>query len=291
MKLEALENQFTIALCEIYDLDEAKALFGIAAEFVLKCTATQLKMMQTDEVGFAQAKQLLSILEALKMGKPIQYILGEAYFYGFVFQVNQDVLIPRPETEELVEWIIQDNKNKDLKNRSLLDIGTGTGCIPIAIKKYLDQLDVHALDISAKALSVASANAERHGIKVKFLQADILNFYSSQLFDVVVSNPPYIRHFEKAEMHQNVLAHEPHSALFVPDENPLLFYQAITNFAFTNLKPLGSLYFEINADLALETAQIIEKRGFIAVALKKDMQGKYRMVKAIKPDTGFTKLI
>jgi len=202
---------------------------------------------------------------------------AKLFFYGLPLKINEHVLIPRPETEELVDWVIKEVKHK---KDSLLDIGTGSGCIPIAIKKNLPAISVSAIDISAEALKVASANALINGTEVNFIEADILSYSSDEKYDVIVSNPPYIRELEKADMHENVLAHEPHAALFVSDENPLIFYKTISDFAYINLNPNGYLFFEINEFLWEETLKILIDKGFKNIELRKDMQGKDRMIMA-----------
>ena len=216
------------------------------------------------------------ILNGLKAQKPIQYLLGEAFFYGAVFKVNEAVLIPRPETEELVDWILEEKA----QGQVVVDFGTGTGCIAISLKKHLKDASVTAVDISEEAIRTASENALINQTEVSFIHADILTFQSETKFDIIVSNPPYITEKERAEMHQNVLAHEPHLALFVTDERPLLFYEAVADFALRNLKENGSLFFEINEYLSQETIQMLKDKSFVFIELRKDMQGKDRMIRA-----------
>ncbi|WP_426329700.1 peptide chain release factor N(5)-glutamine methyltransferase [Pedobacter sp. R-06] len=284
MKIGELAAHYELELEPLYDSNEAKALFSIAAEQVLALSSAKLIMQKDTDISFINIQKLLSILNDLQIGKPIQHILEEAHFYGGVFKVNEQVLIPRPETEELVDWIISDNSSQFSANTnhkiSILDIGTGSGCIPITLKKHLSKAEVATLDVSANAIAVAKENAEQINVKIKFIEADILNFKSEEKFDVIVSNPPYIRDLEKADMHNNVLVYEPHLALFVRDENPLIFYKAIADFARTNLKPSGQLYFEINEYLGNETIEMLAAKGFIDIELRKDMQGKDRMVRA-----------
>ena len=224
---------------------------------------------------------------ALKVEKPIQYILGSAHFYGMEFMVNEHTLIPRPETEELVSWILKDVSKSD--NLNILDIGTGTGCIPIAIAKNLPNARVYALDVSAEALKIAKRNAESNNVKVTFSEVDILKcsdlsiiFPEVSRFDVIVSNPPYVRNLEKKEMNTNVLAYEPETALFVADDNALLFYEIIAALASSNLKEGGKLYFEINQYLGKEMLELMEKYKFSNNQLKKDLFGNNRMMKGEK---------
>lgn len=278
MRIGELEEHFQLELDEIYDSDEAKALFSLATEHVLKLSPSKLRMLKETSLTFIDFQKLLCILNDLKIGKPIQHILGEAHFYGSIFKVNENVLIPRPETEELVDWIIHDLGNK--KNIHLLDIGTGSGCIPITIKKYLPQVEVSTIDISNRAIVTAQENANAIGTEVKFIEADILVYKTELKYDIIVSNPPYIRALEKEAMHQNVLSFEPHIALFVSDEEPLIFYSKIADFAISNLKEGGFLYFEINEFLGAETLDMLEDKGFNTIVLRKDMQGKDRMLRA-----------
>lgn len=287
MNIGALEEHYKLELAPLYESDEAKILFSLAAEQVLAMSTSRLMMQKDEAISFINMQKLLSILNDLQIGKPIQHILGEAHFYGLVFKVNENVLIPRPETEELVEWIISVcstqfsvNSYESPKKLSMLDIGTGSGCIPITLKKHLPNTQVTTLDISADAIAVAKQNAIQIGVEINFITADILTFQSEEKFDFIVSNPPYIRDLEKIEMHNNVLLHEPHLALFVSDENPLIFYKAIADFAKTNLKPNGKLFFEINEYLGKETVDMLFSKGFNNIELRKDMQGKDRMVKA-----------
>ena len=287
MKIGELAAHYELELEPLYDSNEAKALFSVAAVQVLALSSAKLIMQKDTDISFINIQKLLSILNDLQIGKPIQHILEEAHFYGAAFKVNEQVLIPRPETEELVDWIISDNSSQFSINTnhkiSVLDIGTGSGCIPITLKKHLPKAEISTLDVSANAIAVAKENAEQINVKIKFIEADILTFKSEEKFDVIVSNPPYIRDLEKADMHNNVLVYEPHLALFVRDENPLIFYKVIADFARTNLKPNGQLYFEINEYLGKETIEMLATKGFINIELRQDMQGKDRMIKAGSP--------
>ncbi|MBP8157129.1 MAG: peptide chain release factor N(5)-glutamine methyltransferase [Flavobacterium sp.] len=237
-------------------------------------------------------KHWKNIVSDLKSHKPIQYILGETEFYGLPFLVNENVLIPRPETEELVALIIKEGKGKREEGKvRILDIGTGSGCIPIALKKNLPNAEVYAVDVSEKALATAKKNSELNDVKVNFINVDILkindlkqlptsNFQLPTFFDIVVSNPPYVRNLEKAEIHPNVLEFEPHLALFVEDNDALLFYRKITELAKKNLNLNGQLYFEINQYLGKETLALVESFGFKNVKLIKDIYGNDRMISA-----------
>ena len=223
--------------------------------------------------------------------KPIQYILGETYFYGLPFKVNPSVLIPRPETEELVDWILSVCRSEQIENRqssikNLIDIGTGSGCIAISLKKNLPKGEVFALDIAKDTLATAQQNAILNDVDVNFIQDDILNSQISHLttqFSLIVSNPPYVKEDERPAMNNNVLANEPHRALFVTNENPLIFYDAIADFALQYLEKNGILFFEINEYLGEQTMQLLKDKNFINIELRKDMQGKDRMIKANAP--------
>jgi release factor glutamine methyltransferase len=230
-----------------------------------------------------QQQQLRQAITALLQHQPIQYILGNAWFYGMELQVNENVLIPRPETEELVEWIITDVRESHQTEVRLLDIGTGSGCIPLALKKELPSATVWAVDVSPGALEVARKNAGQQKLSVQFVQMDVLNEQAVQslpVFNIIVSNPPYIKQSESAVMQERVLAFEPSLALFVPDEDPLRFYRHITLLAKTKLLTGGTLYFEINEALGQEVVALLEQEGFHHVILKQDLFGKDRMVKA-----------
>lgn len=238
--------------------------------------------------GLATAAQLDTefdrIVAALKQGRPYQYVMGEAWFMGMKLYVDEAVLIPRPETEELVDRIAR--QFASTQELSIIDIGTGSGCIALSLKKRLPHARVHALDLSAEALQVARKNASTHQLDIQFMQADILEWDvildKSLGFDVIVSNPPYITPAEKADMTPQVLQYEPELALFVEQEAPLLFYQYIADFARHHLRPSGKLFFEINRKYGAETVDLLNKMGFEQVLLIQDMQGADRMVEAQK---------
>ncbi len=221
-----------------------------------------------------------TIIYQLQQQIPIQYILGTTSFYGLEFFVNENVLIPRPETEELVEWMLSEPFNSPVK---ILDIGTGSGCIAIALAKNLPNAEIFAIDISEPALITAKRNAQLHKTNVTFIQKNILETEDlAQQFDSIVSNPPYVRNLEKAEIKKNVLEHEPHIALFVNDEDPLLFYRKIAVLARKNLKENGQLFFEINQYLGKETVALLEELGFKNIVLKQDIYGNDRMICAFR---------
>jgi release factor glutamine methyltransferase len=219
-------------------------------------------------------------LEQLKKEIPIQYILRTTHFYGLELEVNSNVLIPRPETEELVDWIIESQQLTfgDKKVR-ILDIGTGSGCIAISLAKNLPNAEVFALDVSDKALATAKSNAELNQVTIQFIHQSILEIDDlGQQFDLIVSNPPYVRHLEKLEIKKNVLDNEPHLALFVEDNDALIFYRKIAQLAKKNLCPNGQLYFEINQYLGQETLDLLQEMGFKDITLRKDIYGNDRMI-------------
>lgn len=217
-------------------------------------------------------------IKALLSAEPIQYVLGETEFCSYRFFVTKDVLIPRPETEELVDWVYRQYKTTATPLK-ILDIGTGSGAIAISLKKLLPQAEVTAIDVSAEALAIARRNAKTNGAAIHFVQQDILmTDRLPEKYDVIISNPPYVRFAEQAEMHPNVLNYEPHLALFVPDENPLLFYDKIAELAYRFLTPQGSLFFEINQYLGKETQDLVRQKGFNEVILQQDLLGNDRML-------------
>jgi release factor glutamine methyltransferase len=231
-----------------------------------------------------QATLLESYLQRLLTHEPVQYVLNEAWFCGLKFYVDKNVLIPRPETEELVEWIIT-NCKFPIDQLTILDIGSGSGCIPVALKRRLGKATVWSCDISAEALKIAEKNAAELGVTVQFEELDFLDSEQSNrlpAFDIIVSNPPYVPEKDKDQMRPNVLKYEPATALFVPDHDPLVFYRAIAEFGLTHLNRDGSIYTEMHESLGTATAQLFRSKGY-ATEIKKDMQGKDRMLKAGLP--------
>jgi len=232
---------------------------------------------------FSEEEMVLwnSILEPLKLEIPIQYLLGKTSFYGLDFEVNDDVLIPRPETEELVEWIIKGNSNTErFKDLKILDIGTGSGCIAISLAKNIPNAKVYAIDVSEKALATAKKNAVINQVDVAFITQNILETADlNQQFDIIVSNPPYVRNLEKQEIKKNVLNNEPHLALFVEDDDALIFYKKIAALAQKNLLENGQLFFEINQYLGKDMVALLEKTNFKNIELRKDIYGNDRMIR------------
>lgn len=292
MKAKDLKDIFHKELDQIYGKDEVASFFYLGLEHHLNVARIQLQLDPEFTFSKTEADFFFEILEGLKQQKPIQYLLGETEFYGLQFKVNDNVLIPRPETEELVDWIIKDAKSKIQNSEAIkiLDIGTGSGCIAISLAKYLPEAQVFAVDISESALEIAKENADSNGVEVKFIKANILEsslwedvaLRQKGSFDIIVSNPPYVRELEKQEIKPNVLDNEPHLALFVENDNPLIFYKAITDFAVDKLKSNGSLYFEINQYLGPETKQLLVDAELKAIELRKDLNGNDRMLKGTK---------
>jgi len=264
----------------LYPETEIKSFSFLIIEKLTGFSRTEIFINKNTPFSNEQYHAIESFIEKLKKFVPIQYILGETEFYGLPFQVNESVLIPRPETEELVDWILNENKTNDPLR--ILDIGTGSGCIAIALKHEFNHSTVDAFDISEKALETAQRNAIRNDLNVNFARTDILNAPDfPEKWDIIVSNPPYITENEKSDMLPNVLDYEPHLALFVPDNDPLLFYREIALFARKHLRPNGKLYFEINRGAGKSCIDLLTELGFQEVVLKKDISGNDRMVRTI----------
>lgn len=279
MTVNEYKNRFLKELPLFYDEMERLNLFYLSMEFVLDFTKSDCVLKQNEKICDTKQKQFENIIVRLKQNEPIQYITGKAYFFGFEFKVSPDTLIPRPETEELVDWILGQMKQYPEKKWRILDIGTGTGCIPITIKKEFPLAEVSAIDISEEALAIAKENAGNLHTEVSFFQADIFQLKKLDAFDIIVSNPPYVRCLEKNEINDNVLQHEPHLALFVEDRDPLIFYRKITELATESLTEKGLLFFEINQYLSKEMNNLVS-RYFKNVEIKKDFMGNERMLKA-----------
>ena len=275
-----LRDYIANELQEVYSPSEISTITRMILTTKLNISLAESISYKINNLSDQQLKIIIEIIGRLKLLEPIQYIFGETEFYNLRFLVNKHVLIPRPETEELVEWIINEEGNKNI---SLLDIGTGSGCIAVSLAKNITNAKVFAWDISTPALEVANRNAKLNNISISFSQADILQTKTSEhTFDVIVSNPPYITEQEKSIMHSTVIEHEPSLALFVPNDNPLLFYKHISDFANNSLNNGGRIYFEINQYYAEETKQMLNERGFKDIQLKTDLAGNKRMIRAIK---------
>ncbi len=287
MRLKDIAYIFHQELNTLYGKDEINTFFNWIIEHYLKLSPLDLIMYPDYTINKDEKQSLFEALNGLKIQKPIQYILGTTEFYGLVFNVNEHTLIPRPETEELVSKIISDHDNEvDTSQLKILDIGAGSGCIGITLAKFLPKSQVAALDVSKEALEIAERNAIQNEVKVSFHQIDILNNEKPSLlnssFDIIVSNPPYVRNLEKKEMRPNVLDYEPHRALFVKDNDPLQFYKAICDFASNHLKSQGSLYFEINEYLGQDMINLLKTYPLKDIHLIQDLAGKDRILKAVR---------
>jgi release factor glutamine methyltransferase len=280
MKIKEYRTQFIQELTTIYDAGEAESFFYLILEE--KNQLKRIDLALRPDLEFSEKKIVVwnSILEQLKKEIPIQYLLGKTSFYGLDFEVNESVLIPRPETEELVDWIIESQKSKVKSQKiHILDIGTGSGCIAISLAKNIPNSQVYAIDVSEKALATAKKNAELNKVNVTFINQNILETEDlKQQFDVIVSNPPYVRNLEKEEIKKNVLDNEPHLALFVEDNDALIFYKKIAELAQKNLSENGQLFFEINQYLGKEMIDLLEKMNFKNIELLKDIYGNDRMI-------------
>lgn len=283
MTIASIEKIFIGDLIGIYGAEEALSIAWLTIGFVCKINRTEYLNIKHEDISEEKLLMFQSILIDLKKGIPIQYVLGETEFYGLVFKVNPTVLIPRPETEELVDWVLKDVKKltDNITPLKILDIGTGSGCIPIAIKKYLPDSEIFAIDISETALITAQENAILNQVDIHFSYGDILQPHTSNIkYTIIISNPPYVTISEKENMHVNVVDHEPHSALFVPDDDALIFYSAIADYAMIHLLEGGVLYLEINENLGSQTLALLSNKGFKSLELKKDLRDRDRMIKA-----------
>jgi release factor glutamine methyltransferase len=284
MKVSEIIDDYRKGLSELYSAGELSQVTFMVFEYVLNFSKTDLVMKRDKILSVEQENEFARILSELKKNKPVQYVLGHAWFYGMKFIVNEHVLIPRQETEELVDWIIRDEGRRVGDDFRIIDVCTGSGCIAVSLKANLPGSEIFALDVSADAIKVASKNASLNKMNIHFIQNDILlPFPDSPIprFEIIVSNPPYVLHTDKEDMTERVLNYEPHLALFAKDDDPLIFYKGISEFALLHLKPGGKLYFEINELKGKEVVELLVSKGFSDVVLKKDMNGKDRMVRAI----------
>ena len=287
MLIKEYRTYFIETLLSVYDKGEIESFFYLILENKHQLKRVDLALEPNLKFSTSEIELWSVILEKLQKQIPIQYILGTTSFYGLEFMVNENVLIPRPETEELVEWIIESQRLEVRSGKlgvgserfKILDIGTGSGCISISLAKNLPNAEVFAIDVSDKALATAQKNAEINKVKVTFLEKNILETTDlEQKFDIIVSNPPYVRNLEKIEINKNVLAYEPHLALFVEDHDALIFYRKIAALAQNNLVENGSLYFEINQYLGKEMILLLEEMQFKNIELKQDIYGNDRMI-------------
>lgn len=284
MTLTEYRTYFTESLVTIYPKTEITSFLYLLIEEYLGLQRIEFVMQPNFIIEKEKLNLLNEALNKLQKEEPIQYIIGHTEFFGLTFIVNKNTLIPRPETEELVAWVVDEIKHRELKqikDISVLDIGTGSGCIPISIAKRCKNTTITAIDISKKALRVAEKNAENNSVKIECIASDILNTTSlEKRYDIIISNPPYVRNSEKKEIENNVLQNEPHIALFVEDSNPLIFYDKIATLSKQHLTKEGLLFFEINQYLGEETKQMLHKKGFKNIEIRKDIFRNNRMIKA-----------
>ncbi|WP_339738179.1 peptide chain release factor N(5)-glutamine methyltransferase [uncultured Sunxiuqinia sp.] len=276
--MQASINDIRKELSGLYPAEEIESFIRIIFSKLKQYTLTDLVLKQDEVLAEKEKDQIKQIAARLKNGEPIQYILGETEFYGLPFRVKPGVLIPRPETEELVHWVLKSQKTDGLR---ILDVGTGSGCIPISLKKHWSKAHIMACDISEEALEVARMNAGLNQTEIAFFHLNILNPLLPNSFpkiDILISNPPYVTESEKAAMNDNVLKYEPARALFVPDHDPLLFYRALAIFGKNYLTHGGKLFWEINESFGEKCRELLKEIGFSDVRLKKDLQGKNRMI-------------
>lgn len=298
MKLFEAERYIKGQLKEIYEEQETGNIAGLAIEHITGLSKTERVSKKQEQLSPFQLHLLQENLQRLKQREPIQYIMNKAWFYGMELYVDKNVLIPRPETEELVQWVVDDVEatGKDVFVRKpmeadettqlkILDVGTGSGCIPLALKKVMPKAEVWGCDISEEALNVARRNGSSLDIRVDFQGLNFLDEEQQKLLptvDIVVSNPPYVPFKDKEQMHANVVDHEPHTALFVPDNDPLIFYRALAAFGKKRLYENGSIYMEIHEEIGSDVVNLFKENGYSNVQLKKDMQGKNRMIRGTK---------
>ena len=278
MKIKKYKSFFQEQLASLYDENEVESFFFIILENKNKLKRIDLALNIDLEFSENDLNVWNEILEKLKLEIPIQYIIGTTSFYGLDFEVNNNVLIPRPETEELVDWIIKENSKKE--HLKILDIGTGSGCIAISLAKNILNSKVFALDVSIKALAIANKNSKLNKVNIDCFQKNILEINDlNRKFDIIVSNPPYVRNLEKLEIQKNVLDNEPHLSLFVDDNDALIFYRKIAELAKINLNTNGQLFFEINQYLGNETVELLNNLGFKNIQLRQDIYGNDRMIR------------
>lgn len=284
MNLLQLEKYFHQRLKANYPDSEIESFFFWTLEQILGIQRIEFVLQKNNPVDSENEDLIKQVIERLQNEEPIQYIFGSTEFYGLKFNVSKNTLIPRPETEELVEWIIETVKSdKDLSSKSevqILDIGTGTGCIAITLTKHIPSANTTAIDVSEKALGIAKSNSALNEVHIDFVLTDVLELSKlGNQYDIIISNPPYVRNLEKAEIKNNVLKYEPKTALFVEDDDPLLFYRKIGKLSLDSLTNNGYLFFEINQYLGEETVDLLSKLGYQQVELRKDLFGNDRMIK------------
>lgn len=281
MTFELIRQKFILELEGIYSKEEIQSIYLLMMEHYTNKTRLEIALDPKFNIEQSKLLDILNGVDLLKKEVPVQHILGVTSFMGLEFEVNSHVLIPRPETEELVNWILKDRNHSEEIN--ILDIGTGSGCIAISLSKNLPSAKIAAIDISASALEVAGRNAVKNDVKLKLVKKDILQENMlDEKFDIIVSNPPYVRELEKKHMHNNVLKYDPPLALFVDDSDPLVFYRKIAELAINSLHDQGTIYFEINQYLGQKMVQLMKETGFHNIELKRDLYNKDRMLRAVK---------
>ena len=283
MLLSEFRIYFRKILSGFYSNREIDTFFKILIDFYFDWKSTFIGLNPNYVLDSNQLQKLKFALAELELGKPIQYVTNQAFFLNNEFYVNDSVLIPRPETEELVKWVLDDINEYKITSPHLMDIGTGSGCIAISLAKANREIKLTAIDLSKEALIVAKKNASKHKVKIDFVQEDIQSLsHLNRTFDIIVSNPPYIHPDEKKDILPNVLNHEPHMAVFTPNNDPIYFYRLIINFASKVLKSLGGLYLEINPKFLELLKSNFSSRNFSEVEVRNDIFGKPRMLKVIK---------
>ena len=289
MKMQEASFYLLNRLRRIYDEGEADKITDMVMEHLTGSKKAERMIYKNSPITPEEEKQLKQYTERLLKYEPVQYILKEAWFYNTKFYVDKNVLIPRPETEELVDWVLKETKQMEVpgnRNIKILDVGTGSGCIAVALKKFLPvEFEVWACDINDQVLTVARKNADDNGVLIDFVGLDFLDEKQREQLphvDIIVSNPPYVPERDKNMMKENVVNYEPHSALFVPNEDSLIFYKAIADFGKEKLQTGGNVFVEIHENLGKAVTELFEQKGY-SVELRKDMQGKERMIKAASP--------
>ena len=272
MKLASFKKEFLESITPLYNKDETKSLYYMLCEEDLALSKSKLIIAEDMDLTIEKTNQLYNCLERLKKHEPIQYVLGKTKFCNLNFSVNESVLIPRPETEELVRLMLKE----DLDGKEILDIGSGSGCIAISLAKHSPKAKVTALDICKDAIELSQRNAKENDVNLEFINADILNYKSDKKYDSIVSNPPYVIELEKKHMSKNVLDYEPELALFVKNDDPLQFYKAILDFAKNSLNKNGEIYFEINESYKDKIMELVNNYGYSNIDCKLDVFGKYR---------------
>ena len=274
MKLASFKKEFLKSITLLYNKDESSSLYYVLCEEVLSIPKSKLIIAEDMDLTIEKTNQLYNYLDRIKKNEPIQYVLGKTKFCNLIFFVNESVLIPRPETEELVRLILKE----DLDGKEILDIGTGSGCIAISLAKNLPNAKVSALDVSKDAIELSQRNAKENDVNLEFIVADIFSYKSDKKYDIIVSNPPYVLESQRKHMSKNVLDYEPELALFVKNDDPLKFYKAILDFAKNSLNENGKIYFEINENYKNEIMKLVNNYSYSNVDCKLDVFGKYRFI-------------